>query len=153
VKVIKLLLILMNPENRFFVCLCISRFANFLQSISSEALKNYFYFLLQPLVATHPPEIRLPNAPDYPGLQYPPIFEPGSYSLSDVSNLLRSSRVRSFDHGDEAMSNSENFDLGLEPRMGESVNNNHTPGGYDRDENQNQNSADDNVIEYSFTTV
>lgn len=41
--------------------------------------------------------MRLPNAPDYPGLEYPPVFEPGTYSLSDVSTLLRSRRMRTLD--------------------------------------------------------
>jgi hypothetical protein len=28
--------------------------------------------------------------PDYPGLEYPPVFEPETYTLSDASSLLRS---------------------------------------------------------------
>ncbi|XP_039293640.1 uncharacterized protein LOC111050039 isoform X2 [Nilaparvata lugens] len=30
-----------------------------------------------------------PPTPDYPGLEYPPVFEPGTYSLSDASTILR----------------------------------------------------------------
>lgn len=41
--------------------------------------------------------MRLPNAPDYPGLEYPPVFEPGTYSLSDVSTLLRNRRIQPLD--------------------------------------------------------
>lgn len=41
--------------------------------------------------------MRLPKAPDYPGLEYPPVFEPGTYSLSDVSTLLRNRRMRTLD--------------------------------------------------------
>jgi hypothetical protein len=35
--------------------------------------------------------------PDYPGLEYPPVFEPETYTLSDASSLLRS-RQQSHDH-------------------------------------------------------
>jgi len=103
------------------------------------------FFLLQPLVVTHSPEIRLPNAPDYPGLQYPPIFEPGSYSLSDVSNLLWSSRVRNSDHGGEdvvvATSSTEGSNAGFEQGLNDSLNNN-VLGNEDRDENHNSNRDD-----------
>lgn len=108
---------------------------------------------MQPLVATHPPETRLPNAPDYPGLQYPPIFEPGSYSLTEVSNLLRSSRVRSFDNEEADMtmavtSNSDNPNL--MQRLNDNVNNNVSNNGV-QDENQCPNGDDDSG--FSFTVV
>ncbi|XP_034238099.1 uncharacterized protein LOC117643365 [Thrips palmi] len=35
-----------------------------------------------------PPQTPLSPPPDYPGLEYPPVFEPGIYSLSDSSTLL-----------------------------------------------------------------
>lgn len=35
-----------------------------------------------------PPQTPLSPPPDYPGLEYPPVFEPGIYSLSDSSSLL-----------------------------------------------------------------
>ncbi|XP_069700872.1 connector enhancer of kinase suppressor of ras 2 isoform X2 [Periplaneta americana] len=33
--------------------------------------------------------------PDYPGLEYPPVFEPETYTLSDASTLLRSRKSKS----------------------------------------------------------
>lgn len=38
-----------------------------------------------------PPQTPLSPPPDYPGLEYPPVFEPGIYSLSDTSTLLSQS--------------------------------------------------------------
>jgi len=34
-------------------------------------------------------QVTNPTTPDYPGLEYPPVFEPGTYSLADASSLLR----------------------------------------------------------------
>ncbi|XP_054264542.1 uncharacterized protein LOC128987620 isoform X2 [Macrosteles quadrilineatus] len=34
-------------------------------------------------------QVTNPTAPDYPGLEYPPVFEPGTYSLADASSVLR----------------------------------------------------------------
>lgn len=34
-------------------------------------------------------QVTSPTTPDYPGLEYPPVFEPGTYSLADASSLLR----------------------------------------------------------------
>lgn len=42
----------------------------------------------------------LPNAPEYPGLEYPPVFEPGTYSLSDVSTILRTRRMRTLERSE-----------------------------------------------------
>nr|CAD7601690.1 unnamed protein product [Timema genevievae] len=45
------------------------------------------------VVPPHPvpsPCLNSPPPPDYPGLEYPPVFEPETYTLSDASTLLRS---------------------------------------------------------------
>lgn len=106
---------------------------------------------VQPLVAVHPSEMRLPNAPDYPGLEYPPVFEPGTYSLSDVSTLLRNRRMRTFDNADDPMTRHnenylslENGDPTSELRAGDSENNNEV---VERDENENSD-GDDGFIFY-----
>lgn len=47
------------------------------------------------ILSSSPSPINPP--PDYPGLEYPPVFEPETYSLSVASSLLRS-RQQSHDH-------------------------------------------------------
>lgn len=42
-------------------------------------------------VPLSPPQTPLSPPPDYPGLEYPPVFEPGIYSLSDSSTFLSQS--------------------------------------------------------------
>ncbi|XP_026293448.2 uncharacterized protein LOC113217672 isoform X2 [Frankliniella occidentalis] len=42
-----------------------------------------------------PPQTPLSPPPDYPGLEYPPVFEPGIYSLSDSSTFLSQSQTPS----------------------------------------------------------
>uniref|UniRef100_A0A1B6L9G7 Uncharacterized protein n=1 Tax=Graphocephala atropunctata TaxID=36148 RepID=A0A1B6L9G7_9HEMI len=34
-------------------------------------------------------QVTNPTTPDYPGLEYPPVFEPGTYSLADASSVMR----------------------------------------------------------------
>ncbi|KAF7994610.1 hypothetical protein HCN44_004082 [Aphidius gifuensis] len=47
-----------------------------------------------------PPPTSPPPPDDYPGLEYPPIFEPGTYSLSDTS-LLRKKEQKNIDDNDD----------------------------------------------------
>ncbi|KAK3926838.1 hypothetical protein KUF71_015174 [Frankliniella fusca] len=42
-----------------------------------------------------PPQTPLSPPPDYPGLEYPPVFEPGIYSLADSSTFLSPSQTPS----------------------------------------------------------
>ncbi|KAK7868377.1 hypothetical protein R5R35_013663 [Gryllus longicercus] len=43
---------------------------------------------------TPPPPVTV-SAPDYPGLEYPPVFEPETYTLADASSLRSRPRVQS----------------------------------------------------------
>ncbi|KAL1464191.1 hypothetical protein WDU94_003861 [Cyamophila willieti] len=49
------------------------------------------------------------HTPDYPGLEYPPVFVPESYSLSYVTSMLeaRASPVSNNSHDNETLSNEE----------------------------------------------
>lgn len=89
------------------------------------------------------PESTLPNTTEYPGLEYPPVFEPGTYSLSDVSTLLRSHhKIRTAENVtdtdrallprpseshliDENVINTSSNQRGYEDRNRDSENNNH----------------------------
>lgn len=52
---------------------------------------------LRRAVPSHVPHSPSPSMssppPDYPGLEYPPVFEPETYTLSDAaSNMIRAAR-------------------------------------------------------------
>lgn len=53
--------------------------------MSISSLSLFFFYCLQE------PEVNIPP-PDYPGLEYPPVFEPGTYTLDASTLLPRSSK-------------------------------------------------------------
>lgn len=122
--------------------------------VELNLISSYEFFLTQSLVV-HPSNVQLPNTPDYPGLQYPPVFEPGSYSLSDVSTLLRGRRIRaSFDNIDDPMVRLDENNVAMEEsdvdcativpkRVNENMNNNEA---IQRNENSNMDDENESEI-------
>ncbi|XP_057326647.1 probable serine/threonine-protein kinase DDB_G0282963 [Microplitis mediator] len=67
------------------------------QKLSSNSSSNDVNstMILPPVLPYIPPPTSPPPPDDYPGLEYPPVFEPGTYTLSDASLLrTRSNKSR-----------------------------------------------------------